>query len=101
MLVLEVNIKVKKEFIPDFIKATVENASHSVHEKGIARFDFFQNNEDPTKFILIEAYKDADGPAKHKETDHYKKWKSIAEGMMAEPRFSVKYSNIFPEDKEY
>jgi (4S)-4-hydroxy-5-phosphonooxypentane-2,3-dione isomerase len=101
MLVLQVNIVIKKEFISDFINATVENASHSIHEKGIARFDFFQSQEDPARFILIGAYRDADAPAKHKETDHYKKWKSIAEGMMAEPRFSVKFSNLFPKDQEY
>jgi (4S)-4-hydroxy-5-phosphonooxypentane-2,3-dione isomerase len=101
MLVLQVNIVIKKEFISDFIKATVENASHSIHEKGVVRFDLFQNQEDPTRFFLVEAYRDADAPAKHKETEHYKKWKKIAEKMMAEPRFSVKYSNVFPEDKDY
>lgn len=101
MLVVQVNIIVKKEFIKEFISATVENASNSTHEKGIAHFDFFQNQEDPTKFILLEAYRNDNAPAEHKETDHYKKWKSTVEEMMAEPRYSIKYFNIFPDDKDY
>lgn len=101
MLVVQVNIVVKKEFIKAFITATEENAINSVHEKGIARFDFFQNQYDPARFILIEAYRDANAPAEHKESKHYKKWKDTVEEMMAEPRNSVKYANVFPDDKEY
>ena len=101
MLVVQVNINVKKEFIKEFISATVDNASNSTHEKGIARFDFFQNQEDPTKFILFEAYRNANAPSEHKETDHYKKWKSTVKVMMSDPRYSIKYSNIFPNDKDY
>ena len=100
MLVVQVNIDVKKEFVNDFITATKENASHSINEKGIARFDFFQNQEDTSKFILIEAYRYDNAPAEHKETDHYKNWKSTVESMMAGPRFSIKYLNILPNDKD-
>lgn len=101
MLVVQVNIVVKKEFIKDFINATVENARNSLGERGVARFDFFQCQEDNAKFILIEAYRDDNAPAEHKETDHYKKWKSTVEPMMAEKRLSIKYTNIFPDDKGF
>ena len=90
----------KEDQIEGFIKATENNVKNSILESGVARFDFFQNQEDPTKFILIEAYRDENAPAKHKETEHYKKWKAIVEPMMSEPRFSVKYSNILPNDKD-
>jgi len=101
MLVVQVNIIVKNEFINEFIKATIKNAGKSVLEKGIARFDFFQHQEDPTKFLLIEAYRNANASAEHKETNHYKIWKSTVEEMMAGPRFSAKYCNIFPNDEAY
>jgi (4S)-4-hydroxy-5-phosphonooxypentane-2,3-dione isomerase len=101
MLIVQVNIAIQKEFIEEFISATIENVRYSNHEKGIARFEFYQNQDDQAKFFLIEAYRDINAPAAHKETDHYKKWKSTVEKMMAEPRFSVKYSNIFPNDQEY
>jgi quinol monooxygenase YgiN len=35
---------------------------------------------------------------RHKETAHYKKWRDTVEAMMAEPRTSLKYSNVFPDD---
>ncbi len=98
MLVVFVHIHVKPECVDDFIAATTENARNSVQEPGIARFDFIQQQDDPTRFVLIEVYRDADAPARHKETAHYQTWRAVAEGMMAEPRYSVKYTNIFPED---
>ncbi len=101
MLVVQVNILVKKEFVEDFIAATIENARASIKEKGIARFDFLQDQDNPEKFILIEAYRKDDAPAEHKETAHYKKWKSTVESMMSEPRFSEKYRNIMPNDNEF
>ena len=101
MLVVQVDIIIKNEFIKKFIAATVENARMSVKEKGIAHFDFLQNQDDPSRFILIEAYRDSRAPADHKETNHYKNWRETVEEMMAEPRKSIKYLNIYPDDNTY
>ena len=98
MLVIHVHVHVKPDCIDAFRAASVENASNSVREPGIARFDVVQQMDDPTRFVLVEAYRTAEDPAKHKETDHYKKWKDLVEPMMAEPRRSVKYANAFPGD---
>ncbi|MEJ5199334.1 MAG: antibiotic biosynthesis monooxygenase [Anaerolineae bacterium] len=98
MLIVQVHVHVKPEYINEFIAATVENARHSVQEPGIARFDVIQQADDPTRFILVEVYRTADDPARHKETAHYAKWRDAVAPMMAEPRSSVKYTNIFPED---
>jgi quinol monooxygenase YgiN len=98
MLVVHVHVKVKPERVEDFKRATVENATNSVREPGIARFDVGQQADDPTRFVLVEVYRAADDPARHKETAHYRKWKEAVEPMMAEPRTSVKLANVFPED---
>ena len=98
MQIVLVHVNVKPEFIEAFKQATVENASNSVKEAGIARFDVIQQTEDPTKFILVEVYKTADAPATHKETVHYARWRDRVAEMMAEPRQGIKYTNIFPED---
>ncbi|HXK59994.1 MAG TPA: antibiotic biosynthesis monooxygenase [Acidobacteriota bacterium] len=98
MLIVQVHIRVKPESIEASRAATIENASQSVQEPGIARFDFLQQADDPTRFVLVEVYRDAEAPARHKETAHYAKWRDTVEGMMAEPRTSVKYLNVFPED---
>lgn len=98
MLVVFVHVHVKPEFVEAFRQASIENARNSVQEPGIARFDVCQQSDDPCRFVLIEAYRTPDAPAKHKETAHYAKWRDTVAPMMAEPRHSVKYSNVFPDD---
>ena len=98
MLIVHVHVRVKPEFIEAFRAATVENASNSVKEAGIARFDVLQQADDPSRFILVEVYRTFEATARHKETAHYMKWRDTVAPMMAEPRTSVKYSNAFPED---
>lgn len=99
MVIVHVHIHVKPEVLDDFIEATIENARNSLREPGIARFDFIQNLDDPTKFVLIEVYRTPDDPAAHKETAHYNIWREKVANMMAEPRRSVKYANVFPDDR--
>jgi autoinducer 2-degrading protein len=101
MQIVLVHVSVKPELIEAFKQATIENASHSVKEAGIARFDVIQQSEDPTKFILVEVYKTADAPAAHKETTHYARWRDTVVEMMAEPRQGIKYTNIFPDDASW
>jgi quinol monooxygenase YgiN len=98
MQIVHVHVNVKPEFAEAFKRATIENASNSVKEAGIARFDMIQQADDPTKFILVEVYKTAEAPALHKETAHYARWRDTVAEMMAEPRHGIKYLNVFPDD---
>ena len=99
MLVVHVHVQVKADQVEAFKAATVENASDSVQEPGIARFDVIQQRDDATRFVLVEVYRTSDDPARHKETAHYKKWRDRVAEMMAEPRTSVKYANVFPDER--
>ena len=96
MLIVHVFVHVKPDRIDAFKAATLDNARNSVREPGVARFDVIQQQDDPTRFVLVEVYRTADDPARHKETAHYARWRDAVADMMAEPRSSVKYSNIFP-----
>ena len=98
MLIVHVHVHVKPEFVQAFKQATVENASNSVQEPGIARFDVIQQADDPTRFILVEVYRSQEATVKHKETAHYARWRDAVADMMAEPRTSVKFANVFPDD---
>lgn len=91
MLIVHVHIRVKPEFLDAFEDATRENARNSVLEPGIIRFEALRQADDPTRFLLMETYPDADAQARHRETAHYLKWRDTVAGMMAEPRTSVKY----------
>lgn len=99
MLIVHVHVHVKPEFMEAFRRASLQNASKSVKEPGIARFDVIQQVDDPTRFVLVEVYRTSEDPARHKETSHYQTWRDTVERMMAEPRKSIKYTNIFPVDK--
>lgn len=98
MLIVHIQIHVLTDQIDAFRKATEENARNSIQEPGIARFDIFQQNDDPSRFLFIEIYRDAAAVAAHKETAHYAKWRDTVEPMMAEPRSRLQYTNVFPDE---
>ncbi|HYP17020.1 MAG TPA: antibiotic biosynthesis monooxygenase [Opitutus sp.] len=98
MLVVHVHIRVKPEFVQTFKAATLANVRASLLEPGIARFDFAQQLDDPTRFVLVEVYRTPDAPAAHKETAHYATWRDTVQPMMAESRTSMKFAGISPAD---
>jgi autoinducer 2-degrading protein len=99
MFIVHVFVHVKPDAVEAFRAATLENARNSVQEPGIARFDVIQQLDDPTRFVLVEVYRTSADPAKHKETEHYQRWRNTVEPMMAEARQSIKYNNTFPTDE--
>ncbi len=101
MLIVHVHIQVKPDCLAAFREATLENARASVQEPGIARFDVMQQADDPTRFMLVEAYRSEEAPIRHKETPHYAKWRDMVAAMMAQPRTSVKYGNLYPLDQDW
>ena len=101
MLIVHVQVHVKPECVTAFRQATIENARQSVLEPGIARFDVVQQQDDPTRFVLVEAYRTVEASAAHKETAHYAKWRDAVAPMMAEVRTSVKNTNVWPGDQEW
>jgi autoinducer 2-degrading protein len=97
MLIVHVHINVKQNKIQEFIEATKENVKNSLKEEGIANFGLLQKMDDPTHFLLNEVYRSDMAQGKHKETAHYKIWREKVENMMAGPRQSEKFINLFPE----
>jgi len=99
MFIVHVFVHVKSDRVEDFKSASIENARNSLEEAGIARFDVIQQQDDPSRFVLVEVYRTANDPARHKETPHYQKWRESVEEMMVSPRQSLKYQNIFPGEE--
>lgn len=94
MLVVHVQVRVKPEWVAAFIPATLANARESRMEPGVVRFDAVQQQDDPTRFVLVEIYRDAAAAAAHKATAHYATWRDAVAPMMAEPRQSVKFNSL-------
>jgi quinol monooxygenase YgiN len=101
MLIVHVHVQVKPECIEAFKIATLANARASVQEPGVMRFDVVQQADDPTRFVLVEVYRDAAASAAHKETKHYPVWRDAVAPMMVAPRFSVKFNHVFPDDQNW
>jgi autoinducer 2-degrading protein len=99
MLIVHVQVHVNPESVAAFVEATLENARNSIREPGIIRFDFAQQTDDPTRFVLVEVYRDEAATEAHRETAHYLKWRDTVAPMMNEPRTRARFSNLFPEDK--
>ena len=92
-----VYVHVNIEFVEEFIAASRENHLASIHESGNLRFDVLQDHNDPTRFILYEAYASAEHAAAHKLTAHYAKWRDKVAPWMAEARHGVTYQMLCPE----
>ena len=101
MFLVHVHVRVKPECVDAFKQATVTNARESNKEPGIFRFGFLQQQDDPSRFVLVEGYRNNEASVAHKATQHYLVWRDTVAGMMAEPGTSMKFQAIFPElDRE-
>ena len=96
MHVTLVHVRVRPEHLDAFIAATRANHEASVSEPGNRRFDVLLAPDDPTRFILYEAYASAADAAAHKETAHYLAWRAAVAEMMAEPRRGEPMNGLLP-----
>lgn len=101
MHVALISIQVKPEAVESFRQATIQNARGSRQEPGVVRFDFLQDKDDPTSFILYEVYRTPDDPARHRQTEHYRLWSEAVADMLVRPRSRAFYANISPTDAEW
>jgi len=96
MHVTLVHVRVLPENVEAFMEATKRNHENSIQEPGNRRFDVLQDPQEPTRFILYEAYVDESAAKAHKETAHYRAWRDAVADMMAEPRRGEPMNGLFP-----
>lgn len=97
MHVTLVHVRVKPEAIDAFIAACHANHLASTWEPGNRRFDILQDPQDPSRFLLYEAYASPEAAAAHKTTPHYAAWRDAVAEMMAEPRRGEPMRGLYPE----
>jgi autoinducer 2-degrading protein len=98
MHVTLVNVYVKPEHIDDFIKASEQNHKQSIGEPGNFRFDILQSTSDPAHFVMYESYRAPEDAARHKQTEHYLRWRETVAEWMAKPRVGLPYQGLFPAE---
>jgi quinol monooxygenase YgiN len=96
VLTVLVEVHVVADGVQAFREASEKNARASRQEPGIARFDVLQRKDDPTRFVLVEVYRDAQAPAAHKQTPHYLAWRDAVAPLMASPRVGNQYDEVVP-----
>jgi autoinducer 2-degrading protein len=92
-LIAIVQVHVRPEDVEGFRAASLLNATESRREPGVLRFDVLQETDDPTRFVLIEVFREPAAAAAHRETAHYQRWRDTVAPMMAEPRSNRKYAD--------
>ncbi len=100
VLIVHVHVHVVPDQVPAFLTATRANATASLEESGVLRFDVITDLADPAHVVLVEVYRDEAGAAAHKETAHYATWRDTVAPMMAVPRASTKFSAEFPAEDD-
>lgn len=100
MLVVHVNIKVVPDQVEAFLAASRANATASLQEPGILRFDVIQDLADPAHVLLVEVYRDEAATVAHKETAHYATWRDTVAPMMAVARSATKFAAVFPGEAD-
>ena len=95
MYVVSVTVFVKPEFVKQFVEATMDNAMNTRREPGNVRFDVSQLEEDPTRFLFYEVYREKAGFLAHQQTEHYLRWRAAVADWMAQPRQGVRHHAIF------
>lgn len=98
MLMVHVHFHVKEDQVEAFKAATLENARNSIQESGVARFDALQQQDDPSRFVLVEVYRTPEDQLKHRETAHFAAWRAAVLDMLVEPYTFVKYDGLFPDE---
>jgi (4S)-4-hydroxy-5-phosphonooxypentane-2,3-dione isomerase len=97
MIIVHVFVEVIPDGIAAFRAATLANVAESRKEAGVISFDALGQEGTPTKFLLIEVYRDESGAAAHKRTPHYEAWRDAVAPLMAQPRYSVRYFDLTSE----
>lgn len=95
MHIVHVHFQIKPEHIEDFKKASMENAESSRQEAGVIHFDILQQQDDPSRLMFVEIYKTPDDQLRHRETEHFKKWRQLIGEMLEEQYTAQKYNSVY------
>ncbi|MCX7773897.1 MAG: antibiotic biosynthesis monooxygenase [Clostridia bacterium] len=91
---VHVHFHIKDLSIEAFKKASMDNAQNSRLEPGVLGFEVLQQQDDPSRFLFVERYKSPEDQLLHRETEHFKRWRSCISEMLSEPYTFTKYEEL-------
>ena len=102
MYVIVVTLQAKPEGRDAFLKAAVEDGQGSTqNEPGCLRFDVYNDQSDPNKFVFVEVYKDEAAFQAHTKTPHFAAWREATKDLMEGAPTAMRCTNVFPADADW
>ena len=71
MLLIVVKVPVRAEVADSFLERVAPFTAATRAEAGNVSFDWYRSSEDPTAFLLVEAFLDGDAGAAHVGSPHF------------------------------
>ena len=100
MYAIVVTLECKPGSEDAFREAALDDASNSVQEPGCVRFDAYQDQSDPKRFVFVEVYRDEDAFKAHTQTAHYARWNEATKDIRASASI-VRCTNLYPTDGDW
>ncbi len=72
MIFIVVRFKVRPEHQDGWLATTAEFTESTRNEPGNLWFDWSRSVDDPSEFVLVEAFRDGDAGAAHVKSDHFR-----------------------------
>ena len=99
MLMLVVNVKIKRGMRDEFIAVIREDAENTSNkEPGNFGFTVIQDTADPDSFTFLEVYKDQAALDEHRKQPHFLKYREATANVYEGEPKRVFGTNIYPDD---
>lgn len=87
MYFIVVKFKTKTEYTERFMDIVAPFTSSTRQEPGNLWFDWSRSVEDPSEFVLVEAFRDDDAASAHVHSDHFRAGlESMRPALVATPK---------------
>jgi quinol monooxygenase YgiN len=72
MIFIVVKFTAKPEYRATFLEEVGPFTAGTRSEEGVLWFDWFVGAENPSEFVLVEAFRDGDAGSAHVQSDHFR-----------------------------
>jgi quinol monooxygenase YgiN len=73
----------------EFQEKMTAQAKRCLTEPGCLQFDVVQDPKNPTRFVMLEVYKDDASVKAHQETQHFKDFRPVIGELLADRKVEV------------
>jgi quinol monooxygenase YgiN len=83
MIFIVVKFKPKPEYVDSFPDKVADFTRATRNEPGNMWFDWSRSLDDPSEYVLVEGFRDADAGKAHVTSEHFKKFVASAPALLS------------------